>query len=261
MHKKRTPWEIQRAVIAALILRELKTRFGAHRLGAVWLVLEPAAHIALLLMIFGYLRHIGPPDISTSVFLLTGIVPFLLCKNVALRVMDAVDSNRGLFGYRVIKPMDTFLSRFLLEIVLYSAVFIVLVGILLWLGVQVSLHRPLLFLGSVGLVSILGFGMGALFAVLGEVVPEAKLFMRLIFLPLYFICGIIFPITLVPHEYLDWLLWNPVLHAVELSREAFFLGYQSVPGISAIFLGKVVLVTLFAGLWAYRLRRRQLVAL
>lgn len=260
MQSKRTPWEIQKSVVQALILRELKTRFGVHRLGAVWLFLEPAAHIAVLLVVFVYIRHFAPPGVPTTIFLLTGIVPFLLFKNIALRIMEAVQGNRGLFGYRVIKPMDTFIARLLLEVLLYTVVFVFLLGGLWWWGVPVELYRPLEFFTVVTLLSLMGFGLGILFCVVGEALPEVKPFIRILFLPLYLLSGILFPVSRLPAEYHDLLLWNPVLHAVELSREAFFRGYASVSGVSLVFVAEVTVVLLFAGIVAYRLRRLELVA-
>jgi capsular polysaccharide transport system permease protein len=260
MRKKRSPWQIQHDVVAALILRELKTRFGAHRLGAVWLFLEPAAHIGVMLLIFRYLKHAGPPGIDSSVFLLTGIVPFFLFRNIALRVMESVEGNRALFSYRVITPMDTFLARWLLEVILYSAVFILVAGLLLWTGIEFALYRPLTFVASVLLLALIGLGLGMLLCVLGDVMPEAKPFVRLLFLPLYFLSGVIFPISRVPAVYHDWLLWNPILHAIELSRQAFFVNYQLVADVSLRFVVETTLVLLFAGLSLYRLRRLELLS-
>jgi len=48
----RTPWQIQKSVVFALFLRELKTRFGAYKFGYVWLLLEPMAHVIVLSLIF-----------------------------------------------------------------------------------------------------------------------------------------------------------------------------------------------------------------
>lgn len=69
--------EVQRAVIKALFMREMKTRFGKYRLGYLWAILEPAAHLMVLVGIFGYVMHRTMPDISFPVFLVNGIIPFL----------------------------------------------------------------------------------------------------------------------------------------------------------------------------------------
>ena len=50
----RTPFEIQKAVVFALFVRELKTRFGKYRLGYVWALLQPIAHV-MVLSVYGVL--------------------------------------------------------------------------------------------------------------------------------------------------------------------------------------------------------------
>jgi hypothetical protein len=73
------------------------------------------AHVIVLSLIFSYARDRALFGIDFPVFIVTGIVPFLMFKNIALRVMDGVEANRALFAYRQIKPMDTFIARTLLD--------------------------------------------------------------------------------------------------------------------------------------------------
>ncbi|MEO0656736.1 MAG: sugar ABC transporter permease, partial [Pseudomonadota bacterium] len=63
--------------IIALMLREMATSYGRSPGGYLWAVLEPAAGIAILTLIFSF-AFIGPP-IGTSfpMFYATGMVPFL----------------------------------------------------------------------------------------------------------------------------------------------------------------------------------------
>lgn len=257
---KRSPWQIQKEVILALLLRELKTRFGAHRLGAVWLFLEPAAHIIMLMLIFGFIRERSLAGIEFPVFLLTGIVPFLLFKNVALRVMDSLEGNKALFNYHHVKPMDTFLARTVLELILYSGVFALISVGILWLGINITLINPLDFLLIMLLLTVLGFGLGLILCVLGHVLPEIKSLVRLAFMPLYFLSGIFFPLSIIPAEYREWLLWNPLLHAIELVRASFFVNYHLMEGLSADYVISVTGILLFVGLWLYRYRRLAMVA-
>ena len=63
--KKRTPWQIQRAVIFALLMRELKTRFGTHWTGVVWLLGTPIAQVGVLVGFNAFLR--GNRDDNTIV--------------------------------------------------------------------------------------------------------------------------------------------------------------------------------------------------
>lgn len=49
VRRERTPWEVQRTVLFALLLREMKARVGGQWVGAVWTLIEPLAHVLLIL--------------------------------------------------------------------------------------------------------------------------------------------------------------------------------------------------------------------
>lgn len=256
----RSPWQIQKSVVFALFLRELKTRFGSYKFGYVWLLLEPMAHIVVMSLIFSYARDRALFGIDFAVFIVTGIVPFLMFKNIALRVMDGVDANRALFAYRQIKPMDTFIARTLLDAFLGLTVAALILLGMAWVGLDVPFRDPFTLILMMAILVLTGLGLGMVLCVIGHYLPEAKTLIRLIFLPLYLLSGVIFPIAVVPHEYLPLLLWNPLLHAIELVRGAFFDSYRVVPDISLLFVVMTTLALLFLGLAWYRSKRHQLLA-
>lgn len=257
----RTPWQIQKAVVFALFIRELKSRFGSYKGGYIWMLVEPLAHIIMLSLIFTYIRDRSLVGIDFPVFLVTGIVPFLLFKNVALRVMDGVDANRGLFAYRQIRPSDTFIARTLLDSALSVIIFGVLLAGMAWVGMDVPFRDPLSVAFIFGLMILLGLGLGMFLCIVVHYMPESKTFIRLLFLPMYLMSGIIFPVTRLPKEFLPYLMWNPLLHAIETLRGAFFSQYHTVPGLSPLFVVMTTLVVLFLGLSWYRVKRYELLAI
>jgi capsular polysaccharide transport system permease protein len=78
-------------------------------------------------------------------------------------------------------------------------------------------------------------------------------------MPLYLSSGVIFPVDRLPQEYLDWLLLNPLLHLVELSRHAFIPAYVPAPGVNASYPILFMLATCAAALLLYRADRLRLV--
>ena len=64
-----------------------------------------------------------------------------------------------------------------------------------------------------------------------------------------------FPLHSIPKEYWPYLLWNPIVHAVELSREAVMPGYVS-EGVSIEYLAFTTLLMLFVGLACYKTREK-----
>lgn len=257
---KRSPWEVQRSVVFALFIRELKTRFGGRWIGAFWVLLEPLAHVLMLLMIFGFVQHRVLAGVEYSVFLLVGLVPFFMFKNLVVRLMEAVDSNRGLFGYRQVKPLDPLISRALLEVTLYSVVYLIVLAVLGWFGFQFFPARPLELIGVSTLLILMGAGLGLIFAVTTNEVPQLCSFVRIAFMPLYLISGVIFPVSSLPPEVLSWLLWNPVLHALELSRGYFFPQYHVLHQVSLEYVAGVAIGAVALGMSLYRVRRDQLLA-
>lgn len=257
---QRSPWQIHKAVIFALFVRELKTRFGHFKGGFVWMLIEPLAHIIIMSLIFSYLRDRHLPGIDFPVFMVSGIVPFLLFKNVAIRVMDGVTSNRALFSFRQVKPMDAFLARTLLDSLLSLTVFAILLTGMSWIGLDVPFKDPITVLFVYVCLMFGGLGLGMIFCVTTYYMPESKAFIRMLFLPLYLLSGVIYPISRIPHQYHDWLLWNPVLHAVETLRGAFFANYHMTQGVQPIYFIMAMLVVLFLGMSWFFTKRHDLLA-
>ncbi|HFO5052873.1 TPA: ABC transporter permease, partial [Escherichia coli] len=130
---KRSGFEVQKVTVEALFLREIRTRFGKFRLGYLWAILEPAAHLLVLLGIFGYIMHRTMPGISFPVFLLNGLIPFFIFNSISNRSVEAIDANQGLFNYRPVKPMDTIIARTLLETLIYIIVYVLLM-LIVWMS-------------------------------------------------------------------------------------------------------------------------------
>lgn len=249
----RSGLEVQQAAVKALFLREIKTRFGKYRLGYLWAILEPTAHLLILLAIFGYIMHRTMPDISFPVFLLNGIIPYFLFSNITTRSVTAIEANQGLFNYRPVKPVDTIIARTILETIIYAFVYVFLMTIVGLSGEVFSVNNIISLIMTWLLLMIFSCGIGLIFMVLGKTFPETEKFLPIIIKPLYFISCIMFPLHSVPKEYWPYLLWNPIVHIVEICRESVVPGYIS-QGVSLEYIFFSTLVILFVGLTLYKVR-------
>jgi capsular polysaccharide transport system permease protein len=257
--RTRSAWEVQRSVLFALLLREMKARVGGQWVGAVWTLIEPLSHAMILVTVLGFLRGIVLPGIEFPVFLVTGLLPYFLFQNLALRLMDSVDANRGLFSYRQVKPLDTLVSRATVETLMNLIVYGFTLGLLGWLGFSVLPAGPLEVLGVNATLVALGTGFGVFYAVITHDRPRLRSFIRMSMLPLYFASGVMFPVDLLPREVLDWLLLNPMLHLVELSRHAFIPAYTPTYGVNAIYPAVFAMAMVTLALLTYRADRLRLV--
>ena len=232
---KRTAWDVQRAVLFALVLREMKQRVGGQWIGAIWTLFEPLAHTMVLVTMLGFVRGRVMPGIEYPVFLVTGLIPYFFFQHLTMRLMDAVTANRGVFAYRQVKPIDALLSRAIVEALMNLVVYSLTLGTLAWLGFHVLPDLPLELIGVHLLIGYLGLSMGILAAVVSHDRPRVKSLIRVSFMPMYFVTGVIFPIHVVPQEQREWLLWNPMLHLLELSRHSFMAQYRPVEGVNLLY--------------------------
>jgi capsular polysaccharide transport system permease protein len=261
MPPRRSAWNVQRAVLFALLIREFSTRVGGQWVGAVWTLFEPLAHMLMLVLVLGLMQTATlMPGMDFQVYLATGLVCYFLFQNLALRLLDGIDANRGLFAYRQVKPLDPLLARGVVETTMNLLVFSFTLGLLGWLGHEVVPARPLEAIAGFLLVALLGTGYGLCTAVLSHDRPRLRSLLRMLMLPLYFISGVVFPVDLLPRETLEWLLWNPLLHLVEITRSAFVPAYRPAEGINLMYPVLCTLGYWAVGLALYRADRRRLIA-
>jgi capsular polysaccharide transport system permease protein len=258
--QSRSAWQIQRVVVFALLLRELKTRFGGRWLGAFGTLAEPLGHALILMAIYVFLRKRTVAGADYVTYLVSGVLPFFMFRNMILRMMAGIDANRALLAYRQVKPIDPLVARAMLEIGIYSVVYLVVLAGIGWFSTyRVIPDNPLeLMVVSAALLAG-GFGLGLTAAVLTNGLPPmVRRIVFYFFILVYFISGTVFPVHSFPPRILDWLLLNPILHALELMRGAFFSSYQQLPGVSLDYVLMSGLISVTLGLSLYRVRRERL---
>jgi len=251
---QRSSFRVQRDVLYALLLREMGSRFGRSRTSFLWVLVEPLAHLVLPMVIFGYVMQRALPGIEYSVFLFYGFLPFLFFKSICLQTMEGTKANLGLLSYRQVLLMDVFIAKALsfcsIETIVFS---IVLVGLLM-LGNDALPLLPIELFAVLGLSVLLAFGLGLLLAAVGSFAPDAKTIIRVIFIPLYFVSGVLFPVSRFPDAWVRILSINPVLHLVELSRSSAIEHYEPMRFLDVEYVIGLTIASLFIGLALYRLR-------
>lgn len=260
MLKPRSPLQIKKSVIFALVLREARSRFGERRMGAIWTLIEPISHLLILSLFFALIRGSTVAGIDFPVFVLVGLAPFLLFRNTALRLMNSPKENRSLFAYKQIKPLDTFIARVLVEFSISASVYAILVLGFAWYGFDMSIKSPIEWMLTILLGVLFSFSLGMLLSLIAHAMPSSSLFIRMMFFPLYFMSGVLIPAAYLPHAMLPLLLLNPFLHLLELIRAEIFPYYVPVDGVSVNYVIAFTLVLLFVSLGTYRVRRLHLIS-
>ena len=236
------------AVWKALFLREAVARLFAGRAAWMWILVEPVVHLLYLYLLFGFVLQRLISGIDGGMFITTGVVGFLMVQNTAMRSKEAITANMGLFTYRQVFPIDTVLVRAALEgiLLLISALFL-LIGLGLF-GSGIVPHDVLSVMVALSALWLSGLGLGLMMSVANELIPEIGKVTDMLFRPLYFLSGIMYPVSAIPPAYRDWFLVNPFVHGIEILRTGFFPQYHAADGVSLSYLLGFALVAVCLGL-------------
>lgn len=247
----------QLQVVHALLLRETKTRFGANQMGYLWAILEPSMWIVMFALIYSAFGRLAPPGMSMIAFLTTGIVPFSLFRDTASRCLSAIEANKGLLFYPQVRPLDLVFARAVLEAATHLVVMaLFLGGVAAYEGV-LRVADWLETLAGLALASGLGASLGLLCCGLSVFSPSVERLFPSLIRPLFWISAIFHPVESLPKAFRDVLLLNPLVHAVELTRDGWFPAYRLLH-VEPWYPAGWILVMLFFGLSLERIARRRL---
>jgi ABC-type polysaccharide/polyol phosphate export permease/tetratricopeptide (TPR) repeat protein len=248
----------QYRVIQALIIRETRTRFGDSRLGYGWALIEPILHIALLSVVFSLLM-LGQPPIGTHffVFYFTGLIPYHMFVHTSSSMMHGVTSNGPLLQLPLVTPCDVILARGLLEIATDVVVATILLAGFAAVGMPALPDNLWAAANALIAAAALGCGMGFVNAVLQTLFRSWDKLWNNATRLLYFFSGIFYVPGMMPDWARDALAWNPLLHAIDWFRAAFYDTYQP-HWLDRGYLVVCAIVALMAGLALERALRRRL---
>ena len=249
---------VQRRVIFALILRETRTRYGKTRIGYLWALFEPLAHMLIFAAIFSFIGRSSPLNGSVALLVLTGLFPYNLFSNLATQLMNAIDANKVLLSYPHVTPFDVMSARILLEIatqiIVFSFVLLILAMQDLW-DMQIDSFMNVILVVLVG--TALGAGLGLINAVLAFKFPSYANIFGMIMRPLYFLSGIFFVVGYMSTEIQDIMYYNPIAHLIEWFRSAIYVGYNS-EFLDKQYVFNFTLSVVFLGLLLLRLVRHKI---
>lgn len=227
-------------VITAMMLREVKTRFGRHRFGFVWVLAEPIVFLAGFLAIRLALETHAPFGQNVALFVLTGVLVFRAFTSIASRSMSALTANRALLAYPPVKPLDMILSRILLETMVMFVIWMIFFTMLAATSQQKVIVHGEVFAQAAAALVLLSASVGVLNAALAALTPAWERIWPFVRWPLMFFSGIFYVPILSPPWLKSILVWNPVLHCVEWLRTATYLTYDPLLDKSYVILFSLI---------------------
>ena len=245
-------------VVTGLILRETKTRFGKHRLGYVWALIEPAVFILSFVVLRAFMQDRIPFGESILLFVIPALLVIRIFIGISGRMMAAFSANKALLAYPPVKPPDVLFARFLLEMLTMSVLIALFFTLMAWIAeIEVILFYDR-FAAAIAVLFLVSAGMGVFNAVFSILWPAWERIWGFSSFPILLLSGAFFLPESLPPAYQYWLSFNPVLHCVEWMRTATYLTYD--PLLDKTYPIGFGLVALVVGLALERIYRYKLLS-
>ncbi|MDQ0318921.1 capsular polysaccharide transport system permease protein [Pararhizobium capsulatum DSM 1112] len=234
-------------VVGALLIREMEARFGSKPGGYVWALLDPAAHIVLMTVLFQAIARAPALGTSFPLFFATGYLGFQFYQAMVGYINGAVKSNRTLLSYPNVAPFDTISARFLLQFMTTSLVACIVLGVIIgWIRVSPNLHWPPI-LQAATVAAVLDLGVGLINNVMFLKYPLYEQIFAIFNRPMFLVSGVFFLPDAIPLPYRDIVLLNPLIHVTMMFRTGFYDGYRAA-GLDPGYLYNFAFLTLFLGM-------------
>lgn len=248
-----------RALIAALIKREVIGRYRGSFMGILWSFFNPIVMLAIYTFVFSFIfnsRWTAASDSKAefALILFAGLMVFNLFSECITRAPSLIISNAN-YVKKVVFPLEI-----LPCVVVGASLFHALISLIVWLiayyfafGLPPTtiIYLPLVIVPL--LLIILGLSWGL--ASIGVYMRDVAHFIGLVTTGLMFLAPIFYPATAVPQEYRSYLQFNPLTAAVEGVRNVLFWGVQPDWQVLGIYAGIGVFVAYMGFAWFQKTRK------
>jgi lipopolysaccharide transport system permease protein len=239
-----------RYFILSSITTELRLKFIRSRLGALWMILNPLAHVLIFAFVLSAVLSAKLPGIGNryayAIYLMAGILGWSLFLEIVNRCLTLFIDNcnilKKLVFPRIALPLIVTGSASVNNALLFFAILLIF-GVLGHVPGTALIWLPALMVVNVALALGLGLALGVLNVFMrdiGQIVPVVMQF-------LFWFTPIVYMVDIIPEQYRGWVMLNPLIPIVTGYQNALL--YNRAPDWAG--LGVVALVA--TGLLAFAL--------
>jgi len=246
----RRNWDL----LQEMVWRDLSGVSATSFLGRAWTLLQPAITVMTYLFIFTFVfaaRDIrGNVAVGYELYLLAGIIPWVMMADLMVRSTDLVKSNSDLVK-QIVFPLEILvckvvLSAFVVQLLMTA---VVLVYWLLAIG-PIPLSFFVLYPLALVLQATLAFGIAFLLAAVGPFIPDLREVVIIVARIGLFAAPILYSPQMLTSRWGQVLMVNPFSHMVWSYQDAVYFGTLAHPVAWLVMavLGPGLLVV---GNWAF----------
>lgn len=227
-------WHYRHFILSS-IKNDLRSRFARSKLGALWMVLQPLAQVAIYALVLSRIMAAKLPGIDNRyayvIYLMAGMIAWSLFAEVVTRSLTMfVDSGnlmKKMAFPRVCLPIIIGGSSLVNNLLLL----VTAIGVFLLIGhppTLAMLWLPLL----IGINLAFGLGIGLILGVINVFVRDVAQVMTVVLQLLFWLTPIVYMPSIIPDPLRAVLEFNPMMHMVVAFQNVML--YGRAPGFDGL---------------------------
>lgn len=231
-----------------LISRELSSRYKGTIIGVFWLFLQPLMMVVVYSFVFSVIMKVRIPGMENSyhfaLFLMAAMMPYFAFQDALLASSNSLFANSSLLHKSTLPalliPLVPILTTLVTEII---ALLIIVIATYILLQ-QISYYLLLLPLLIV-IRLCLSIAIGYMLATLSVFIQDLRQALGLLLTMLMFLTPILYPVSMIPAEFIPVNNLNPMYHLLDAYRAIILRG--ELPEIGVVYVAGFAILLLFLG--------------
>jgi capsular polysaccharide transport system permease protein len=235
-------------------------RINVGKSGLFWTFFEPFFQTFIFVIIHVIITNQNSANSTPynyNVFLASGFVAFNIFRNILMNGMGSFVANKSLFIYKQVKPIDTLFSRTLVSLFINMIIIFIfiLIGFFTHQDNLIPKDSLMVMLSYIWLV-VFTFGLSLIASTGNVFYISISKFLSIISFILLMISGIFYPVSSLPPSVQTLLLYNPLVHFMEMIHGYYVYGLDD-RYVDYQYMLLWTVIPLFIGFWLYeRLEKR-----
>lgn len=219
----RTLWQ-HRALLGALVRREVQNRYAGSAWGLLWALLQPLMMLGIYALVFVYVFRVqlpqAHPDQPYVLWVALTLWPWLAFQEGTLRGASAVIAHANLVK-KVAFPHELLVYGAVVStLALHAVGYTVVLGVLKLAGLGVSWHVIPAALWAWAVLGMAALALGLALAAIQVFVRDMEHISSQLFTLLFYASPVLYPMALVPPSLTQAMALNPLSYVLEATRNA-----------------------------------------
>lgn len=215
------PFRHYKFLLSQLILRDIKSRYKQSIVGYAWVIVNPLFQLIVYSFVFSVVFRFPTNGIPYSIFLFIALLPWIYLQTVITNSTLALVDNKELLK-KVAFPREVFIYSIVVSKLIdlfFASIVLALFMIFYQVPAAMSVFWIIPLLG-VQMMLITGFGL--IFSTANLFYRDIQYLSNLVLMLWMYLSPVVYPLSMVPPEWVWLYKLNPMVGIIEGYRSALF---------------------------------------